>query len=273
MTKRTGASLLHTINNAPTALMVTVGFTEEQAARMIRARRVLPLVEDTKVPQIDARKLWERIGKPHGRFNDWAAQYIKPWMERATFSTEISVVKTPARGTPRTDYLISRDVAAHLAMMARTAEGEEIRTYFMDMERLAVRLSAHTGIRALSIVGTDNQVTHMFTKLCAEDAKAGKIPRQAIKPVAMDKERRLKSTVCEVLTGHSTDYWRNTFGKGVRDVLNTEDLGVYDHCYAAARVLINGGIRKKAKLVDMLKASYGGKVPPTKYVHKAIKAL
>jgi len=49
--------------------MVTVGFTPSQAARIIRVRRVLPLVEDRRAPCIDARKLWAKIGKPHGRFN------------------------------------------------------------------------------------------------------------------------------------------------------------------------------------------------------------
>lgn len=269
MAKRTGDSLRENIDNASTSTMLTLGFGEKQAARIIRTRKVLPLVGDHKTPQIDARKLWEKIGKPHGRFRDWAAHHVKPLMERPELSAEISAVTTPARGTPRQDYTLSRDIAAHLAMQANTPEGEDIRTYFLDMERLALRLSEHMGIRVDSIVETDRQVTHMFTKLCAQDAKAGKLPRNEVKPTALAKERLLKATVCEALTGHLPAYWRDTFGvRSLRDVLDTQDLATYDHCYATAHAIVNGGIRDKATVVRILRASYGGKVSPAKYAHR-----
>ena len=265
MTKRTGASLLQTINDATTATIVTLGFRPEQAARMLRVRRVLPLLEDTKAPHLDARKLWERIGKPHGRFNDWAGHYIKPLLNRPEPFTEISVKVTPgARGRPRQDYTLSRDVAAHLAMQANTPEGEDIRAYFLDMERLALRLSEHMGIRVTAIVGTDNKVTHTLTRRTAEDAKAGKL-EGPIRVVSMDRERLLKTTICEVLTGQSANQWRETFGKGIRDVLDPMDLLHYSKCYETAWALVNAGERSKAKLVSILTPSYGGLIDPAKY--------
>lgn len=51
-------------------------------------RRSLPLAEDRKQPCLDARKLWERIGKPHGAFRKWADHYIKPLLERQEPATE-----------------------------------------------------------------------------------------------------------------------------------------------------------------------------------------
>lgn len=264
MTKRTGASLLQTINDATTSTILTLGFKPEQAARMLRVRRVLPLLEDTKTPQIDARKLWERIGKPQGRFRDWAANYVKPLLERPELSAEISALTVKARGTPRIDYLLSRDVAAQLAMQARTPEGEEIRVYFLDMERLALRLSEHMGIRVAAIVGTDNKVTHTLTRRTAEHVKLGKVDGP-VRVVSIERERLLKSTICEVLTGHSTSYWRETFGKGIRDMLNPEDLLQYSKCYETAWALINAGEGNKAKLVAILTPSYGGLIDPAKY--------
>lgn len=94
MSKRDGRSLLSTINTVPTSTMVTLGLTSSQAERIIRVRRVLPLMEDRRTPCLDARKLWERIGKPHGRFRDWASQHIKPMMDRADLSAEISALKS-----------------------------------------------------------------------------------------------------------------------------------------------------------------------------------
>lgn len=256
---------MQTINTAPTALMVTVGFTPEQAARIIQVRRVLPLVEDRKAPCIDARKLWERIGKPHGRFNDWATAYIKPMTSRTDLTTEISVLKIAARGTPRTDYILSRDIAANLAMLANTAEGAGVRAYFLDMEELAMRLAKHLGVRVSVIVEIDNKVTHMFIKQAGDDVKAGNLPKALARPTALNKERLLKATVCEVVTGHSTHYWRETFGRGVRDVLDSADILIYSQCYETARALIACGIRSKPVLLTMLTQPYGGRVTIDKY--------
>lgn len=270
MTRRTGDSLRATINTASTATMLTLGLGEKQAARIIRTRRVLPLVEDPKAPRIDARKLWAQIGKPHGRFNAWAAHYLKPLGERPVPSAEISVKATTGTGgRPRQDYTLSRDLAADLAMQANTPEGEDIRAYFRDMERLALRLSEHMGIRVDAIVGTDNKVTHTLTRRAADQAKTGTLPGPSVRATAMERERLLKAIVCEVLTGQSTTYWRDTFGNGVRDVLDTADAQTYSQCYETAWALIQGGTGSRGALEATLRAAYGGKVSPAKYAHKA----
>lgn len=273
-TKRTGASLVQVASTASTHRMLTLGFTSEQAARMIAVRRVLPLVDDRRKPCIDARKLWERIGKPHGRFNDWAEAYIKPLLSRTSRDAEnlftgISVKVQPVkRGRPRVDYDLSRDIAAHLAMMANTAEGAAIRAYFLDMEELALKLAHHCGIRAHAIVSTDNAVTHLCRRRAGEDAKAGKYSRALVPVVAMDRERLLKATVCEVVTGRSSAYWRDTHGRGVRDVLDTDDLLVYSQCYETARAMIEGGMRSREQLCKVLKLAYGDRVGAAKYARQ-----
>ncbi len=263
--KRTGISLVQTVQTATTHRMVTLGFTPEQAARIIRVRRVLPLVEDRHCPSIDARKLWEKIGKPHGRFNDWAAAYIKPLMHRADLTTEISVLKTPVRGTARIDYRLSRDIAAHLCMLTNTAEGALVRGYFLDMEDLALRLVTHGAVRVWAIVGIDNSVTHLMHKRAGDDAKAGRISRAAVRGTALDRERLLKATVCEVLTGHAPGYWRTTHGRSVRDVLDTEDLHIYSQCYETARAAIETGANSRPALIKYLRKPYGGRVSSAKY--------
>lgn len=267
-TKRTGASLVQTVSTASTHRMVSLGFTSEQAARMIAVRRVLPLVDDRRTPCIDARKLWERIGKPYGRFNAWADTYIKPMLPRhggANPFAEISAKVEATRGRPRVDYDLSRDIAAQLAMMANTDEGAAIRTYFLDMERLALELAPYVAIRAHAIVSTDNAVTHLCMRRAGEDAKAGKLPRARIRHAALDKERLLKATVCEVVTGPPPAYWRDTYGRGVRGVLDTADLQVYAQCYETARVLVDNGARSREQLSAALRKSYGGRVDVAKY--------
>ncbi|GAA4004279.1 hypothetical protein GCM10022279_30250 [Comamonas faecalis] len=74
----------------------------------------------------------------------------------------------------------------------------------------------------------------------------------------MEREIHLKTIVCEVVTGHPPGYWRETFGKRVRDVLSSPDLLVYSQCLETAHALVNGGVAHEAQLRAILTASYGG---------------
>ena len=257
-TKRTGKSLLETSNTVSTATMLTLGFSESQAKRMMRVRRTLPMMEDSKAPCIDARKLWEHLGKPHKRFNMWADSYIKPLLFTDGFTAEISALKVQVRGTPRTDYKLSRDLSASLAMMARTSEGNEIRQYFLNMERLAVRLADHMDIRVDAIIGTDNKVTHQAYVGAGNAAKKGIIRRSEVADEAKKLEIRIKSIVREVLSGFSREKYISLFGnRSLRDVLDTKDLHIYAQCYELARSLftLNDG-KIPANLIESLKKVY-----------------
>jgi len=257
-TKRTGKSLLETSNTASTATMLTLGFSESQAKRLMRVRRTLPMMEDSKAPCIDARKLWEHLGKPHKRFNMWADSYIKPLLLTDGFTAEISALKVQVRGTPRTDYKLSRDLSASLAMMARTSEGNEIRQYFLDMERLAVRLADHMDIRVDAIIGTDNKVTHQAYVGAGNAAKKGIIRRSEVADVAKSREKRIKGIVREVLSGFSREEYIAIFGdRNFRDMLDTKDLHIYSQCYEVAGSLftMNDG-KVPANLMESLKKAY-----------------
>lgn len=236
-TKRTGRSFNHTINNCPPKTLRNLGFTEAEISRMSSTRRVLPLVDDAKTPCIPARKLWERIGKPYGRFRAWADEYIKPVAENNAEIYAKLTKPSSGAGRPQTDYILSRDVAALMAMQARTHEGDNIRRYFLDMERLVVRLSEYTGIRAESLIRTDNRVTHLTRAEAGNKAKAGEIPRSMVQQVATEDEKRIKSLVCRVLTGMGAGDWEDMVGRRIRDTLDTEDLNEYSRAYDFASVL------------------------------------
>lgn len=266
--KRTGKSLAFTPNNCPKAELVTLGFTEEQAQRMMNTRRVLPIVENRKAPCMDARKLWERIGKPHGRFDKWVDYYIRPLISHDNSFAEISAkVSHGKTGRPRTDYALSRDIAAHLAMMANTPEGRDVREYFLDMEDLALRLAKRLPVRVATLVSTDNELTHHCIKKAAEAAKRGDIRRDLTFTVANDWEKSIKSLVCEVLTGYPASHWREALGgnRGIRDVLTTDDLVLYSRCYDVATSLFRAGYTDRKVLKDALLPTFGLRIDPADY--------
>lgn len=272
--KRTGRSLVETINNASTKTMRTVGFTEVQAARVIRTRRSLPLVEDRKQPCIDARRLWERIGKPYGAFRKWADHYIKPLLERQEPNGEISPFEDSSKpGKPSKEYRLSRDVAAKLAMQANTVEGDDVREYFLDMEALALMLSSHFALRATLLSETDNAVANLCYKSAGDAVKAGHLSRGVLSSVAEQEAAAVKSIVSEALTGKPAHYWRDLFKQGIRDMLNPKDLTIYASAYSTARVMLeNKVVRDNEELLTFLTKSFGGKVDMDKYVTKEVEA-
>lgn len=106
----------------------------------------------------------------------------------------------------------------------------------------------------------------MMRRRAGEDAKAGRIPKAAVLPEATEREKRLKGAVCFVLTGYPTGWWKETFGRGVRDVLDTADAAMYAKCYESSLAAIGSGlVQSREGLERFLKPTYGGKIDPAKY--------
>lgn len=127
---RDGRSLSISHDNITQKQLIEFGLNAESAKRAINVRRVLPYVEDPTIPCIDARGLWSRIGKPHKRFRDWADHYIKPLLIDDNARAEITALEVAGKsGSPTKSYTISRNLAVHLAMQAKTPQGWEIRCY------------------------------------------------------------------------------------------------------------------------------------------------
>lgn len=263
--KRNGRSLLSTVNNVSTTTLLLVGFTEDEAGIILKVRRVLPYEKDSKTPSIDARKLWEKIGKPYSRFNAWAEFYVKPKLASGTFA-EISVKGSVTKGRPRTDYMLSRDLAASLAMQANTSEGEQIRSYFLLMERAVVRLADYNPIRASQLVATDNALTNATLKIAGDQVKAGIITRFEVKSTATNLERHIKSLASEIITGCPAGEWRETHGRGIRDVLEPVDLNLYRSCYEMLVGLVVAGITADDGLIKMVSPMFGNRINAASYL-------
>lgn len=241
-TKRTGRSFNYTPADCPKHVMLTLGFTEEQTERMTKVRRILPFVESRTAPCIDARKLWENIGRPEGKFADWVARGASEVFRKFAKKSEVIEHLLSTKGRPRIEHTISRDCAAHLAMAVNTDEGFSVRDYFLDMEELAMKLIQYTPIRGFMLASIDNQVTHQAFVIAGNKAKAGDLPKCLVKQEARDTEMKLKSLVCRVMTGLSAGEWKTKAGRSVRDTLCPEDLNQYTRAYDSALTMLTGGM-------------------------------
>jgi len=245
---RNGRSLTLSHDNITQKQLIEFGLSVEAAKRAVYVRHILPYKEDPALPCIDARDLWTKIGKPYKRFRDWADSYVKPLLDDRSVSAEISALDEVSKsGSPTKNYTVSRNLAAHLAMQARTIEGKNIRSYFLDMERIVFQLAEYNLSRAVIPVKLDNRLTHATYK---------RSPK-----LATEHEQKLKSYVCKILTGLSAGEVRLKYRMGIRDVLrnNPEHLDRYNEAYNMAVSMYESDMKwKRIELV--LRQVHGGKV-------------
>lgn len=263
--KRTGKFFNYTPADCPKHVMLTLGFTEEQTERMAKVRRILPFVDSRTTPCIDARKLWECIGKPEGKFSNWVARGASEVFHRFGKKSEVVERLESTKGRPRIDYILSRDCAAHLAMRANTDEGDFVRDYFLDMEELAMKLHKYTPLRGSMITTIDNQVAKQAFVVAGNKAKAGELPKNLVKSEAFNTQKTLMSLVCRVMTGLSAGEWRAKVGKGIRDVLCPEDLNQYARAYDLASMLQTAG-KSLGEIEETLKANFGNSIQVDDYL-------
>lgn len=255
----------YSLKGCPRDLMISCGFTEEQANNMIKVRRILPVSEDVSIPVINARKLWELIGKPHKRFRDWADFHIKKRIDAGGLSAEISALTTHKSGSPQIDYNLSRNIASSLAMMANTPEGENVRRYFIDMETLALRLAEGFHLRVTELAKRDDQVKHHAHKQVALKAKGTKPSKAAIQKEALETYKEFQRIVCQVVTGYQPSEWRAACkNKGIRDILDMRDLSIYADAHLVAVTLFMAG-NELAEVRHVLQMSFANKIDATNY--------
>lgn len=270
-TIRDGRTLHTDLNKLPRKTLTSVfEFSEEQASRMMKVRKMLPFHEDIgrTTPDHSARKLWELIGKPYRQFNRWIEYNVKPMMAPETsiqncaedFSGQIVKVYKQTKGRHKTDYLLSRDVASDLAMLARTSEGAEVRSYYRDMEECNLKLERYRPIRKDQLTEIDRQLYHAAVSL------------KGHKLFAEDTRKFITTMVAEVISGMSAREWRESLqkvpgakGKGIRDVLTGDDIHIYRDAYKFAASLFITGMTDKDDIKSMVHQMHGGSVDPSYY--------
>lgn len=238
------------------------GITFEEAQNAVKVRQWLPYEEDPKEPAIDAEVLWRRIGKPHKQFRKWAEYHIKPMLERPNQAAEISPSFQTVRGGTKQGYLLSRDVAAKLAMQANTEEGNAVREYFLLMERIASSMAVYAFARAEKLIRCDVDLTRMLHGMAPNG-----LDKRDHKWWVSDKEILFKSKIAEVVSGARAGDWRDTLGsnKGIRDVLSIPDLDIYGDAYFTALAYLDafGSIDRT---MQALQKRYGNKINAEAYL-------
>lgn len=87
---------------------------------------------------VSAKELYEKLGLEPTHWSTWSRRNITK-NNFAIENTDYQIFRTQGEiGRPTHDYVLTLDFAKKLCMLARTSKGEEIRNYFLEMEKVAI---------------------------------------------------------------------------------------------------------------------------------------
>lgn len=89
-----------------------------------------------KVNAVDARELHERLCVLE-QFNHWIERRLEETMalESTDYGVLVEKNQNPLGGRPSKEYVLTLDIAKHIAMLERTETGKKIRQYFIEVEK------------------------------------------------------------------------------------------------------------------------------------------
>lgn len=91
-------------------------------------------INDEEVNAVNARELHDKLGSKR-QFGNWIKDRLEGFIEGKDYVSNKNVKNLPCGGRPEIDYIISLDVAKHIAMLERNEQGRKIRQYFIEVEK------------------------------------------------------------------------------------------------------------------------------------------
>lgn len=88
------------------------------------------------VNSVNSRELYDILGLAKGQYSRWAGKNI---LDIYYLNQDFIVVRHDVEGNEVCSYIVTLEVAKHLAMMARTEKGKQVRDYFLECEKQATK--------------------------------------------------------------------------------------------------------------------------------------
>lgn len=127
-------------------------------------------LNDNHEPVVSARQLHQALDVKK-RFSAWFEQNIKGFVEGYDFTGVPG--GTPVKGGNGNiqyldDYVLTLDTAKHLAMLSKTEKGQEVRAYFIQVEK---DFNSPEKIMARALLMADKKVHQLEAKIEADRPK------------------------------------------------------------------------------------------------------
>lgn len=107
-------------------------------------------INDEEVNAVNARDLHRELGSKR-QFGNWIKDRLEGFTEGQDYAVNKNVKGKDGRFQP-IDYIISLDVAKHIAMLERNEQGKKIRQYFIEVEKNARKFSEAVSAQVSAII-------------------------------------------------------------------------------------------------------------------------
>lgn len=91
-------------------------------------------ISGNEVNSVNAREIWEYVESKKD-FSNWVKSRLKDLGAVENEDYIRLAQKVEANNATKIEYIVTLDIAKHLAMMERNAKGREVRQYFIDYEK------------------------------------------------------------------------------------------------------------------------------------------
>lgn len=98
--------------------------------------KLIEIQENDGERAVSARKLYETLGLVKGKFARFATKYIIKNEFAFEFDDWVGL-DIDVEGNKTKDYALSLPFAKKICMLSKTQKGEEVRNYFLEMEKLS----------------------------------------------------------------------------------------------------------------------------------------
>lgn len=128
-------------------MVVKLGMSVQEAEIILTYRERFALLEGGEGALVNLTELWEALDKPYGQYDVWLIQVVQPFVKRLNLEISKFNHKPKGRGRPRVDHFVCTEAAKHLALAVNNAAGDEVRSYFITVERLFNSMVKHNALR------------------------------------------------------------------------------------------------------------------------------
>lgn len=117
---------------------------------------LIPLTDNDGVQAVMGRELHKFL-EVNARYNDWFPRMVAyGFSEGQDFYSKMS---ESTGGRPRTDHIVSLDMAKEISMIQRTEKGKQARAYFLECEKRAKQPAALSGPELMAAALVEAQST------------------------------------------------------------------------------------------------------------------
>lgn len=152
-------------------------------------KELIKVTENEQCQQLVSGRELHEVLEIGTQFTKWIQRMINYGFVEGTDFTTISQKRLTAQGntTEFTDYILTLEMAKHIAMVQRTEIGMQVRNYFLECEKQALQITRKDKLRLQLFSGDDLLIAQAHNELVRLEVEEATTP--LIEKIETDKPK------------------------------------------------------------------------------------